>query len=396
MKLHSFSSNFKIMQKNKRMEEFPLLDSSKGIPLFLPKISDSGISSVTETLNTRWIGQGPKVDKFEKVFKKKFLKNKLEALAVGSGTDALHLAYLLADIKRGDEVLAPVFTCTATNLPLLYIGAKPVFLDIDPITMNINLDNIEKKITKKTKAIVCVDYGGVPNDFSKLLKICKKYKLKLISDAAHSLGSKYLGKYACTYADFTTFSFQAIKTLTTGDGGMLVIKNKKLFEKAKRLRWFGIDRSKKQLGIWENDVRELGYKYQMNDIAASLGLAGLKEIDSIIKKRILLFKEYEKNLNHENISIIGKSRTSKYINCPWLITIIVKKEKKKLMKKLRKHGIESSQVHYRNDRYSVFGKRLKNLYHMDSIENQYLVLPLYPQMTLADVKRICKVINSGW
>ena len=287
----------------------------KGIPLFLPKISKSGISSVVQTLKTRWIGQGPKVDKFEKEFKKKFLKNKLDALAVGSGTDALHLAYLLAGIKKGDEVLVPVFTCTATNLPLLYIGAKLVFLDIDLQTMNINLENLEKKITKKTKAIVCVDYGGVPNDFSKLLKICKKYKLKLISDAAHSLGSKFLGKYACTYADFTTFSFQAIKTLTTGDGGMLIIKNKKLFEKAKRLRWFGIDRSKKQLGIWKNDVRELGYKYQMNDIAASLGLAGLKEIDSIIKKgycflknmkKILIMRTFQllENPEQVNISIV--------------------------------------------------------------------------------------------
>ena len=382
--------------KNTAMNEFPLLDSSKGIPLFLPQVPKEGIKIATQTLRTRWIGQGPKVDLFEKIFKRKFLKNKLESLAVGSGTDALHLAYLLAGVKRGDEVLVPVFTCTATNLPLLYIGAKPIFLDIDPSTMNINLDKIEKKITKKTKAIVCVDYGGVPNEYSKLQKICKKYKIKLISDAAHSLGSKYKNKYACIYADFTTFSFQAIKTLTTGDGGLLVIKDKKLFEKAKRLRWFGIDRSKKQLGIWENDVREVGYKYQMNDIAASLGLAGLKQIDKVIKKRILLFKEYEKNLNHKLITIIGKSKTKKYLNCPWLITIIVEKRKKELMNKLRKNGIESAQVHYRNDRYSVFGKRLKNLYHMDNLEDKYLVLPLYPKMKLIDVKRICKIINSGW
>ena len=384
------------MPKNTAMNEFPLLDSRKGIPLFLPKISKEGIKLVTQTLNTRWIGQGPKVNLFEKIFKKRFLGDKFEALAVGSGTDALHLAYLLAGVKRGDEVLVPVFTCTATNLPLLYIGAKPVFLDIDLATMNISLDDIEKKITKKTKAIVCVDYGGVPNDYSKLQQICRKHKIKLISDAAHSLGSKYLGKYACMYADFTTFSFQAIKTLTTGDGGLLVIKDKKLVEKAKRLRWFGIDRSKKQLGVWENDVKELGYKYQMNDISASLGLAGLKDITKIIKKRILLFKEYEKNLNHNLITIIGKSKTKKYITCPWLVTILVEKKKKQLMIKLRKNGIESAQVHYRNDRYTVFGKRLKTLHNMDKIENKYLVLPLHPKMTQSDVKRICKIINTGW
>ena len=140
------------MPKNTAMNEFPLLDSRKGIPLFLPKISKEGIKLVTQTLNTRWIGQGPKVNLFEKIFKKRFLGDKFEALAVGSGTDALHLAYLLAGVKRGDEVLVPVFTCTATNLPLLYIGAKPVFLDIDLATMNISLDDIEKKITKKNKS----------------------------------------------------------------------------------------------------------------------------------------------------------------------------------------------------------------------------------------------------
>ena len=382
--------------KNSAMKEFPLLDPSKGVPLFLPQISKEGIKLAVQTLKTRWIGQGPKVDLFEKTFKKKFLYNKLSALAVGSGTDALHLAYLLAGIKKGDEVLVPVFTCTATNLPLLYIGAKPVFLDIDTSTMNINLREVEKKITKKTKAIVCVDYGGIPNDYKKLQKICKKYNLKLISDAAHSLGSKYLGKYACVYADFTTFSFQAIKTLTTGDGGLLVIKDNKLIEKAKRLRWFGIDRSKKQLGIWENDVKDLGYKYQMNDIAASLGLAGLKQINSIIKKRVLLFKEYEKNLNHKLIKIVGKSQTKTYLQSAWIFTIIVEKNQKLLMKKLRKNGIESAQVHYRNDRYSVFGKRVKNLKYMNYIEDKYLVLPLYPSMKLSDVRNICKIINSGW
>ena len=384
------------MIKNKPMNEFPVLDSKRGIPLFYPNISSLGSKMVNETLSTRWIGQGPKVDLFEKKFRKFYLNNKLQAIAVGSGTDALHLAYLLADIKKGDEVLAPVFTCTATNLPLLYIGAKPVFVDIDPTTMNLNIEDIEKKITKKTKAIVCVDYGGVPNNYLKLISICKKNKIKLISDAAHSLGTKYLNKYACIYSDFTIFSFQAIKTLTTGDGGMLVIKNKELLAKAKRLRWFGIDRTQKQLGIWENDIKELGYKYQMNDIAASLGLAGLKEINNIVKKRVLLFKEYEQNLNHKYIKIIGQSETKEYKNSCWLITVLVEKNKKSLIKKLRRNGIEAAQVHYRNDRYSIFGKVKGKFDNMDKLEDKYLVLPLYPRMKLTDVKKICKIINSGW
>tara|TARA_B100001250_G_C19782718_1_gene782611 strand:+ start:810 stop:1964 length:1155 start_codon:yes stop_codon:yes gene_type:complete len=381
--------------KNRSMNEFPLMSEKKGVPLFYPYISPNAKKSLEKTLSSRWIGQGPKVDLFEKKFEKKFLTSQ-RALAVGSGTDALHLSYILSDIKKGDEVLVPVFTCTATNIPLLYIGAKPVFVDVDIDTMNISIEDLKKKITKKTKAIVCVDYGGVPNNYYALLKICKERNLKLISDGAHSLGSKYLGKHVATYSDFTTYSFQAIKTITTGDGGMLVIKDRKLYDKAKRLRWFGIDRSKKQSGIWDNDLKEIGYKYQMTDVSASLGLAALKDINNIIKKRNNLFKIYERELKkNKSIKIIGKSKTKEYFNSAWLITILLKEGKRlQIMKKLRKKNIESAQVHYRNDRYSIFGGRRNDLPNMDKIENQYLVLPLHPRISLKQAKYICDVINQ--
>ncbi len=371
------------------------MSEKKGVPLFYPYISPNAKKSLEKTLSSRWIGQGPKVDLFEKKFEKKFLTSQ-RALAVGSGTDALHLSYILSDIKKGDEVLVPVFTCTATNIPLLYIGAKPVFVDVDIDTMNISIEDLKKKITKKTKAIVCVDYGGVPNNYYALLKICKERNLKLISDGAHSLGSKYLGKHVATYSDFTTYSFQAIKTITTGDGGMLVIKDRKLYDKAKRLRWFGIDRSKKQSGIWDNDLKEIGYKYQMTDVSASLGLAALKDINNIIKKRNNLFKIYERELKkNKSIKIIGKSKTKEYFNSAWLITILLKEGKRlQIMKKLRKKNIESAQVHYRNDRYSIFGGRRNDLPNMDKIENQYLVLPLHPRISLKQAKYICDVINQ--
>ena len=380
---------------NKPMNEFPLLNPNDGIPLFYPTISREAFDEVKDTLKTRWIGQGPKVEMFEKKFQSKFLKKNFP-LAVGSGTDALHLAYLLADIKKNDEVLVPVFTCTATNIPLLYIGAKPVFVDIDPNTMNVSIEDIKRKINHKTKAIVCVDYGGIPNNYNELNKICKKNNLILISDAAHSLGSKYFGNYIGTQADFTIFSFQAIKTLTTGDGGLLAIKNGKLLEKAKRLRWFGIDRSSKQLGTWENDICEIGFKYQMNDISASLGLVALKKINQVIKKRNSLFNYYEKKIKNSNVKIIGSAKTNTYFNSAWLLTIVVSGDRNGLMKKLRENNIESAQVHYINDRYSIFGARRKDLPQMDLIEDRYLVLPLYPMMSYSDVDKICNIINQGW
>lgn len=377
------------------MNEFPLLNESEGIPLFYPHVPKTAINEVADTLSGRWIGQGPKVEKFEQIFQEAFL-GEHKPLAVGSGTDALHLAYLLADISTNDEVIVPVFTCTATNLPLLYIGAKPVFADIDPITMNLSIEDVEKKITKRTKAIVCVDYGGVPNNYEQLNNICQKYGIKLISDAAHSIGSKYKNVFAGQWADFTIYSFQAIKTLTTGDGGLLAIKDKSLLDKGKRLRWFGIDRVAKQGGIWENDIVELGYKYQMNDIAASIGIAGMEEIDDVIKRRNKYFEFYEKYLKNERVRIVGKSKEKNYYNSAWLITIVVDKNRIGLMKKLREAGIESAQVHYRNDRYSIFGERCKDLKNMDDLEERYLVLPLHLRMNEEHVKKICEVINAGW
>ena len=223
------------------MNEFPLLDANEGIPLFYPHVPKSAAEKVSQVLAGRWIGQGPLVDQLEKEFCSRFEVNSGAALAVGSGTDALHLAYLLANISRGDEVLVPAFTCTATNIPLLYIGAKPIFIDIDPNTLNLNVDDIEHRITEKTKALVCVDYGGVPNDYDVLRRLCDKYNLLLISDGAHALGTKYKGEFIPNIADFTVYSFQAIKTITSGDGGMLMMKDAGLLDRGKKLRWFGID-----------------------------------------------------------------------------------------------------------------------------------------------------------
>lgn len=378
-------------QPNTNMNEFPLLSESEGIPLFYPHVPKSAIEGVVETLSSRWIGQGPKVELFENMVSEKITNGSMSALAVGSGTDALHLAYLLAGVQAGDEVIVPVFTCTATNIPLLYIGATPVFADLEPETLNISIQHVKQLINSKTKAIVCVDYGGYPCHYSELRALCDLHKIPLISDAAHSIGTTYQGKAASEWSDFAIFSFQAIKTITTGDGGMLMIKDPSLMPLAKRLRWFGIDREAKQGGIWENDILEIGYKYQMTDIAAAMGIAALEEFDHTKKLRQELFNAYLTGLStNSHVTIIGKSDAD---FCPWLVTILTSK-RIELMMHLRKSGIESAQVHYRNDRYSIFGGRVSSCPNMDSIENNYLVLPLHLRMTVSDVKRVCDCINE--
>ena len=374
-------------------KDYPLMKNNKGsVPLFYPHIPKNSAKSLSKVLKGRWIGQGPLVDKFESIFSKKFTKN-LPCVAVGSGTDALHLAYLLAGIKKNDEVICPVFTCTATNIPLLYIGAKIKFADIDPKTFNISIDHVKKLVSKKTKAIVFVNYGGLPCDLTELNKIAKRYKIKLIQDAAQSLGNFYKNKPITQYSDFTIFSFQAIKHISSGDGGLLCFKDKKILKKAYRMRWFGIDRLKKQGGTWENDIKEIGYKYQMTDLGAAILLDALKEFNTIKQHRRKIFSIYEKNLkNNKKVKVINS--LGKFTHSNWLFTILVDK-KDFLQKKLRQSNIETNQVHFRNDRYSIFKKFVKNkkFPNMDSVEKKYLVLPVHTKMSFSDANYVVKKVN---
>lgn len=376
-------------------KDMPLLNvGADNIVLFHPHMPKKAVEYVTDTLHSRWIGQGPKVDLFEKKFSERFSPD-FVSIATGSGTDALHLAYILAGLQPGDEVIAPVFTCTATNIPFLYMGVKVVFADIQAGTLNIDPKVVSSLLNAKTKAIACVHYGGLPCDMKELGAIAAKWKIPIIEDAAHALGATYQGKLIGSISDFTMFSFQAIKHITTGDGGMLTLKDKTLVDKAKRIRWFGIDRSAKQMGIWENDLKEVGYKYQMTDIGAAMGLAALEEFDQTLSLRRKLFAAYEKGLkNISGLGFVGGGYTDRE-HAAWLCTVIVER-RFDLQKKLREHHIESNQVHYRNDRYSIFGGRRNNCPNMDAIEDKYLVLPLHTKMSKKDVERICSVIKSGW
>jgi len=377
-----------------KFKDYPLMNDRTGnIPLFYPHISKNSAKALKKVLSGRWIGQGPLVDAFEKKFQKRFTNN-MPCIAVGSGTDALHLAYLLAGVKKNDEVICPVFTCTATNIPLLYIGAKIKFADIDPNTLNISIEHVKKLITKKTKAIVFVNYGGLPCNLKELNAIAKKNKIKLIQDAAQSLGSTYNKKPITDYSDFTIFSFQAIKHISSGDGGLICIKDKSLKKKAYRMRWFGIDRLKKQGGTWENDIKEIGFKYQMTDLGACLLLESLKEFSKISLHRKKIFNIYAKKLKKNKfIKIINE--IGNFTHSTWLFTIITEK-KDYLQKKLRLAKIESNQVHFRNDRYSIFKNFIKNkkFPNMDLIEKKYLVLPVHTKMTIVDAHYVANTVNK--
>jgi len=364
------------------------------IPLFHPFMTKEIIGRVTDTLNTRWLGQGPRVDEFEKAFQEHFCPNNY-CVATGAGTHALHLAYIMAGIQPGNEVIVPVFTCTATNTPLLWMGAKIVFADIQPDTMNIDPDSISELITERTKAIVCVHYGGTPCDLDRIHFLANEFNIPVIEDAAQALGGKYKEEYIGNHSTYTMFSFQAIKHMTTGDGGMLVLENKNKIESVRRRRWFGIDRAAKLDGIWENNIWEVGYKYQMTDIAATMGLGALDVIDTIIDYRKMLFDLYCDLLHGcSDVIVVGKNNDSRE-SAAWLITILVDR-REALQRKLKENNIESGVVHYRNDRYTVFEQFKRPCPNMDAREDKYLVLPLHPEMRFNDVEKICEVIKEGW
>src|SRR5262249_30354701 len=193
-----------------------------------------------------------------------------------------------------------------------YIGAKIKFVDVDPNTLNISIRDLTSKITARTKAIVCVHYGGLPCDMDAIRALAAQYSIPVIEDAAHALAGAYDGVPVGAISEFTMFSFQAIKQLTTGDGGLLTFKDASLEQKSKRLRWFGIDRTLKQKGIWENDITEIGYKYQMTDIGAAIGLAGLEEFDDTLAYRRTLYRRYVGNLRSAaDVKIVGRFATLK-------------------------------------------------------------------------------------
>jgi dTDP-4-amino-4,6-dideoxygalactose transaminase len=348
--------------------------------------------AVQMTLHSRFIGQGQRVDEFERAFEKYLGVDpaRKAAVAVSSCTAALHLAYLLAGIKPGDRVISPLFTCTATNEALLYCGARPMFCDVEPGGLNISHDHIFSGMFAGVKAIVVVHYGGQP--------ALKRFSasVPVIEDCAQALGGQYEpgGPMLGTLADYACYSFQAVKHLTTGDGGMLVCPRDRA-EEAKRLRWFGIDRAAKLGGIWENNIREVGYKYQMTDIAASMGLAGLQDMEAQMTFRHCLRAEYIKQLKGaDGITILDRSPSS----AVWLMTVAVERDREGLMQRLKEANVESGQVHYRNDRYDILKEyAVPGGYpNMDAMESKYLVLPLHMKMNTGDVRRICRVIQEGW
>lgn len=356
----------------------------KPITLFRPYISWLSRLYVLKVLSGRQIAEGPVVKCFEREFGRRMWKRNVVAL--NSGTTALELAMELAGIGPGDEVITPVLTCTATNLPIIHRGAKIVFADIDE-SLNISIEDVERKITDRTKAIVFVHFGGNSSGLGQLLVLARRHNIRVIEDAAQSVGA---GVATWGQADFTCVSLQAIKTLTAGDGGFLICKNEEDAAKAKRLRWFGYDRPEKQK-LGDTDLFEAGYKYHMNDVSAAIGLGNLRSLGPLLRKRGEIRNEYRyasKRLEYYGVKVLCY---------PWLI-ILVHPSASRIAEFLKFHGIDSGPYHYRNDKYSIFGGTRypdveRGLFpNMDRLENAYTLLPFHHKMREEDVYRVVHTV----
>ena len=368
------------------------------IPLFDLNFDEAEENAVLETIRSKWISTGPKTAEFENKFSS--MLNVRHAVALSNCTVSLHLAMKLAGIGDGDEVICPSLTFVATVNNIRYVNAIPVFADIKSCEdLTIDPEDIERKSTAKTKAIVVMHYGGFACDMERIMAIAKKYNLKVIEDACHGPFSEYNGKKLGTIGDVGCFSFFSNKNISTGEGGMLVTNNTVYFERAKLLRSHGMtslsyERAKGHSTSY--DVVDIGYNYRMDDIRASIGLAQLDKLENDLKKRAEIRKMYIEELSEIDEIIIPFKEYNEF-SSNYIFPIVLKNstyEKRDLIRnKLAEAGIQTS-VHYPAvHRFSIYKEFHTELPNTDYVTDNLITLPMYGNIDLLSIKYICKSIK---
>lgn len=362
---------------------------------FYTHISQSAIRNANDVLTTTFLSEGKRVLEFEKRLSSELGLNL--PVALNSGTTALHLALIVAGVGPGDEVILPAQTFIATGMAILAERAKPVFCDIDPETGNMCWNSLSSKITERTKAVIPVHWGGYPCDLEQIQEVCSKKNIAIIEDAAHALGATYHGLPIGSISRFTAFSFQAIKHITTGDGGALSFACAKDEEDARIRRWFAIDRANSKpsiLGEREYDADRVGYKFHMNDLAASVGLGNLDDFQKIKIRLSSIAKKYRSELaNIEGLKLLRSE--SDRVSANWLFTVRVKR-REDFIKALASRGIPTSVVHLRIDKNSIFGGTNNDLAGQEVFDAEQVSLPIHYGLSDEDVSNVIAAVRSGW
>ena len=364
----------------------------KFIPYGHQNINSKDIKAVTLTLQSDWLTQGPKVREFENVLAK--ATGAAYAVAVSNGTAALHLAYLAAGLKKGDEAITSPNTFVATTNMLLAVGAKPVFCDIRRDTYNMDESKIEKLINKKTRAIVPVHFAGNPPEMEKIYALAKKHKLLVIEDGAQALGASYGKDKIGARGDMVTFSFHPVKSITTGEGGAVLTNNKEFYERLMHLRSHGITKDAKGFNV----MTELGYNYRLPDINASLGVSQITRLKEFIAKRNRVVAWYEKAL--AGIPEIVLPKETKGARSAWHLYMIrtrSPKDRLPLYNFLKQHNIGVNFHYpavYSHPYYRKHGYKKTSLPMMDEYHETAITIPLFQDLTKNEVAYIARTIKA--
>jgi len=371
------------------------------LPLSRPSIGDKEIEEVVSCLKSGWITTGPLCKAFEEKFCQ--ITSASHALSVSSGTAGMHLMLLGLGIKRGDQIITPSMTFASTLNMITLCGAKPVFVDIHYDTLNINVDLIEGKITKTTKGIIPVHFAGAPVDMDKILRIAKKYGLFVIEDAAHGLGTYYKGVHVGGFGQSAIFSFHPLKNITTGEGGMITHSDNHLKSRLRLLRFHGIERDAwKRYGKGgdpDYDIKAPGFKYNLTDIQAALGLVQLSRLEEFNSRRRQLADLYRRGLDGvEGLELPGVPAYP-HIHAWHLFVIkVISMDRERFMQNLSEYqigyGIHFPAAHrlsYIRERYKVKKGELKETEHAST---QLVSLPLFPDMKEEDVSYVCEAVRE--
>lgn len=365
------------------------------IPLFTTFVHPSAQQRVAEVLTSTFLSEGKLVKEFEARLSTEL--GMVHPAALNSGTSALHLALEVAGVGIGDEVILSAQTFIASALTVVQVGAKPVFADIQYENGNIDPADIEHRITARTKAIMAVHWGGYPCDMAEIRAIADKHQLVVIEDAAHSPGATYRGQPIGSISDFTCFSFQAIKHLTTGDGGALCAREPEKAQEVFRRRWFGIDRANSpvsEVGEREYDLTDVGYKYHLSDYAAALGLANLDGFADRMSRRRTLVQQYNEGLRGV-AGITPFEHKADRESAHWLYGFHVE-NRLGFIRALRSKGIAASVVHDGIDHNTLFGGKRLELTNQRRFDETQIHIPLHDDLSAEQVDYIVAAIKQGW
>lgn len=359
----------------------------KFIPVSEPSITKREIKYVTDAVKSGWVSSiGKYIDEFEKEFAR-FCGTKY-AVSVSNGTVALHLALIAAGIKKGDEVIVPDLTFIATANTVVHAGAKPVFADVTKDYWCIDPEDIERRITKRTRAIIPVHLYGHPADMDRIMQIAKKYNLMVIEDCAEAHGAEYKGKRIGSFGNFGAFSFYGNKIITTGEGGILTTNDKRLYKRAKFLKDHAMSKQKRYFHP------EVGYNYRMTNLQAALGVAQLERINELIKKKIQIFEWYKEFLGDSDKFVLNpqmKWAKSVYWMASILVTERAKIGRDELMAKLRDKGIDTRPFFYPMSEMPMYGGKARNKVSK-YLSEKGINLPSGVNLRREEVRYICKSI----